>query len=192
MSATLQVNRTLECEGLACPLPVVRTKKTIDEMAAGEVLEVRATDKGSVADLQGWARRTGHQYIGLKEENGVYRHFLRKGGASETKEATPYPHTLSNEQIREKLSKGEKLVVLDVREPAEFAFGRIPGAQSIPLGDLEQRLSELDPGQEIAVVCRTGSRSDLACHLLSEKGFTNVKNVIPGMSEWTGSIDKDE
>src|SRR5690606_21390517 len=129
---TLQVDRILECEGLACPLPVVRTKKTMDELKTGEVMEVRTTDKGSVADLQSWAKRTGHQYIGLKEESGVYRHFIRKSDPSETKEETKFPHTITNDEMKRKLAAGEKLNVLDVREPAEYAFGRIPGAKSIP------------------------------------------------------------
>lgn len=188
----VQVDRILECEGLACPLPVVRTKKAMDEMKAGEVLEVRATDKGSVADLQGWAKRTGHQYIGLKEENGIYRHFIRKAEAAELKKEIRYPHTITNEEIQKKLEAGEKLNIVDVREPAEYAFGRIPGAVSIPLGELEQRLGELKQDEEYVIVCRTGNRSDMACQLLSEKGFTKVKNVTPGMSEWSASIEKNE
>ncbi|TVY07869.1 sulfurtransferase TusA family protein [Paenibacillus cremeus] len=187
----VQVDRTLECEGLACPLPVVRTKKAIEEMKTGEVLEVRATDRGSVADLQSWAKRTGHQYIGLKEENGIYRHYLRKSNPTETKEETKFPHTIFNEVIQNKLSTGEKLNIVDVREPAEFAFGRIPGAQSIPLGELEKRLHELDPNQEYYLVCRSGNRSDIACQALAEKGFKNVKNAVQGMTEWTGEVEKD-
>ncbi len=167
---TLQVDRTLECEGLACPLPVVRTKKAIDDMQAGEVLEVRATDKGSVADLKGWTSRTGHQYIGLKEENGVFRHFIRKADASETQPEKTYPHTVSLEDVKSKLSANEGINIIDVREPAEYAFGRIPGAISMPFGQLEEKkLAQLDPAKEYYVVCRTGNRSDMACQLLSEK-----------------------
>lgn len=188
----VKVDRILECEGLACPLPVVRTKKTMDEMNAGEVLEIRATDKGSVADLQGWAKRTGHQYVGLREVKGVYRHFIRKADASEIKKEIHYPHTITNEEIQRMLEAGEKLNILDVREPAEYAFGRIPGAISMPLGELEGRISELSQDQEYIVVCRTGNRSDMACQLLSEKGFKKVKNTKPGMSEWLGSIEKED
>lgn len=188
---TLQVDRVLECEGLACPLPVVRTKKAMDELKTGEIMEVRATDKGSVADLQSWAKRTGHQYIGLKEESGVYRHFIRKSDPSETKEETKFPHTITNEEIKGKLAAGEKLNVLDVREPAEYAFGRIPGAKSIPVGELENRLDELDPNEEYVLVCRTGNRSDAACQTLAEKGFKNVKNAVQGMTSWTDEVEKD-
>jgi len=188
---TLQVNRTLECEGLACPLPVVRTKKAVDEMTPGEVLEIRATDKGSVADLKGWASRTGHQYLGLKEEDGVFRHFIRKAEAAHTKAEKKHPHTTTNEEIYSKISSGIKLNIIDVREPVEYAFGRIPDAISIPMGQLEEQISLLDPNKEYYVVCRTGSRSDMACQVLTEKGFSQIKNVIPGMSEWTHELELD-
>lgn len=188
---TLHVDQTLECEGLACPLPVVRTKKAIDAMKPGEVLEVRATDKGSVADLKGWASRTGHQYVGLKEENGVYRHYIRKAEASDTKAEQKFQHTVSNAAVHTKLTSGEAIHVIDVREPAEYAFGRIPGAMSIPIGNLEEKIVNLDPNQEYYVVCRTGNRSDMACQILTEKGFKNVKNVVPGMSEWTHEVEQN-
>lgn len=190
--SNVKVDRILECEGLACPLPVVRTKKTMDEMNAGEVLEIRATDKGSVADLQGWANRTGHQYVGLKKVKGVYHHFILKAEASEMKKEFQYPNTITNQEIQRKLEAGEKLNILDVREPAEYAFGRIPGAISMPLGELEGRIGELSQDQEYIVVCRTGNRSDIVCQLLSEKGFNKVENTKPGMSEWVGSFEKDE
>lgn len=188
---TLQVNRTLECEGLACPLPVVRTKKAIDELKAGEVLEIRATDKGSVADLKGWAKGTGNQYIGLKEENGVLIHYIRKSDPSETKEESNFPHTISLVDLKNRLSAGEKLNIVDVREPAEYAFGRLPGALSIPAGDLETRIQALDPANEYLIVCRTGNRSDRVCQALADKGYRNVKNVLPGMSDWSGEVEKD-
>lgn len=188
---TLKVNRTLDCEGLACPLPVVRTKKAMDELNTGEVLEIRATDKGSVADLKGWAKGTGNQYLGLKEENGVFLHFIRKADPSEQKDESQYPHTISLDDIKNRLSAGEKLNIVDVREPAEYAFGRLPGAISIPAGELETRIHELDPANEYLIVCRTGSRSDRVCQILAEKGYNDVKNVLSGMTEWNGETDKD-
>ena len=188
---TIQVDRTLECEGLACPLPVVRTKKAVEEIKAGEVLEVRTTDKGSVADLKSWAGRTGHQYVGLKEDNGVFRHFIRKAEAADTKAEKNHPHTTTNEELHSRISSGARLNIIDVREPAEYAFGRIPGAISIPLGQLEQHVSSLDPNKEYCVVCRSGSRSDMACQVLAEKGFSQILNVIPGMSEWRHEQEQD-
>ena len=83
-----------------------------------------------------------------------------------------------------------KGLVLDVREEAEFAFGHIEGAKSIPMGELESRLEELNKDQEIYVICRTGKRSDMAAQLLVKNGFTKVYNVLPGMTEWNGNLIK--
>lgn len=192
MSTAIEANRVLICEGLSCPMPVIKTKQAIDEMRPGEVLEVRATDRGSAADLQGWARRTGHHYIGMMEEGGVYRHFLRKASDLETKDEMKFPHRLSNEELGRKLASGENIRVLDVREAVEFAFGHIPGALSVPLGQLEERIGELDPDQAYAVICRTGNRSDMACALLAGHGFQQVFNVVPGMNAWQGDTERSE
>lgn len=189
MSA-VKVNRTLECEGLACPLPVVRTKKAIEELHTGEVLEVRATDRGSLSDLQSWAKRTGHQYIGLKEEGEVLCHYIRKADPSEVKAEIRYPLTITMEELLSRRQAGEPIHIIDVREPAEYAFGHLSGAVSIPAGELEQRLQELNPARSYAVVCRTGNRSDAACQLLAAQGFAHVHNVLPGMLGWTGEQEK--
>ncbi|WP_310502115.1 rhodanese-like domain-containing protein [Paenibacillus qinlingensis] len=92
--------------------------------------------------------------------------------------------------MRAKLAAGESLHILDVREPDEFANGHIPGATSIPLGELVNNLSQLQPDHTYYLVCRTGSRSDMACHTLAEHGFANIHNVTPGMSQWTFDIEK--
>ncbi|ALS28494.1 sulfurtransferase TusA [Paenibacillus sp. 32O-W] len=187
----IKANQTLDCKGLACPMPIVKTKKAMDRLEAGQVIEVQATDKGSLADIQGWAQNTGHQYIGTIEEGNVLKHYIRKSAPEEVKDEKKHPYIVSAEELENKLAAGENVVVLDVREPAEYAFNRIPGAVSIPLGELESRIHELNPDDDIHVVCRTGIRSDLACRLLAEKGFKNVKNVEPGMSGWTGPTEKN-
>jgi rhodanese-related sulfurtransferase/TusA-related sulfurtransferase len=179
----IKANQIIDCKGLSCPMPIVKTKKAMDLLTPGEVLEVQATDKGSLADIQGWAKNTRQQYLGTIEEGEVLKHFLRKSDSSEAKGENKFPQTISNEELQKQITNG-KITVLDVREPAEYAFKRIPTAISIPLGELESRLNELNPEDEINVVCRTGTRSDLACQLLVEKGFKKVKNVIPGMAEW--------
>ena len=172
-------------------MPIVKTKKAMDQLEAGQVIEVQATDKGSVADIQGWAKNTGHHYLGTVQEGEVFKHYLRKASAHEAKEETTYPHTITNRELQNKVDATEKVSILDVREPAEYAFGRIPGAKSIPYGELENRLHELNPEDEIHVVCWTATRSDMTCQLLTEKGFKKVKNVVPGMSAWSGKIEKD-
>ncbi len=186
----ITVDKSIDCKGLACPMPIVRTKKAMDEMKSGEVLEVVATDPGSVADVRSWADRTGHLFLGTIEENGVFKHYIRKSAPSEIKPEQTYPHVVSNEELEQKLDANP--VILDVREPMEYAFGHIPGAKLVPFGKLEEMIDELLPyqKQEIYVVCRTGNRSDAACQILQQKGFTTVKNVVPGMSDWKGPVVK--
>lgn len=185
----IKVDEVLDCAGLSCPMPVVKTKKAVDGLTPGQVLEVKATDKGSLADLKGWSKRTGHQYIGVIEEEGVFKHYIRKSRPEHEKKVMSYPHTISNDELYQKL--GAEIIVLDVREEAEYFFGHIKNAISIPFGELEARANELNKEADIYVICRTGSRSDMACHLLEENGFIHVYNVVPGMSEWTYDIEKN-
>jgi rhodanese-related sulfurtransferase/TusA-related sulfurtransferase len=186
---TLKTNSTVDAKGLACPMPIVRTKKAINTLNPGEVLEVLATDKGSRADIQAWSKSSGHQYLGTIEEGEVLKHYLRKAGSNEEKAETKYPNVVSNDDVIKKLEANEDVVVLDVREPAEYAFGHIPNAVSIPFGELENRVAELDKTKTILVVCRTGNRSDMASQTLSNNGFENVWNVVPGMTEWNGPTE---
>jgi rhodanese-related sulfurtransferase/TusA-related sulfurtransferase len=188
---SIKADLVIDAKGLSCPMPIVKTKKAMEQVNPGQVIELQATDKGSLADIQGWAKTTGHQYIGTQEDGDVLKHFLRKSDPNETKEETRHPHITKNEELQQKLESNENVIVLDVREPAEYAFNRIPGAKSIPMGELESRFNELNLDDEIHVVCRTGSRSDLAAQLLTEKGFKNVKNVLPGMTGWTGPTEKN-
>lgn len=190
VQSNFSADKTLDCKGLACPMPVVRTKKAMEEMLSGQVMEVQATDKGSSADLKSWANNTGHEFLGTVQEGEVWKHFLRKASTHEVKEETNFLRTISNEELQKKLEAKEKLTLIDVREPAEYAFHRIPVAISIPLGVLEQRLDELQPDEDIYIICRSGKRSDMACQLLAEKGFTKITNVLPGMSSWNGPAEK--
>ncbi|MED1603540.1 sulfurtransferase TusA family protein [Alkalihalophilus marmarensis] len=186
----VQVNKVLDAKGLSCPMPIVKTKKEMTDLDPGQVLEIQATDKGSTADMKAWAESTGNQYLGTIEDTDVLKHYLRKASADEEKSENSYPHVVSLEELTKKLEGEEEIRVLDVRESAEYAFGHIPGAVHIPLGELEERFDELSKDEEIHVVCRTGNRSDFAAQKLSEKGFSKVKNVVPGMKEWTGPTNK--
>ena len=92
------------------------------------------------------------------------------------------------QQLKEKLDKGEKPVILDVREQSEYARANI-GGRLIPLSELSKRISDLDPGQEIIVHCHHGGRSQRAVEFLHQKGFTNVKNLLGGIDAWSVKID---
>ncbi|MEH7250614.1 sulfurtransferase TusA family protein [Neobacillus niacini] len=181
----MKANVILYAKGLACPMPIVKTKKTMSGLEAGQILEVQATDKGSKADIKAWSESTGHHYLGTLEDGEVLKHYIRKSSGDESIERK-HPNSINNGELEKKLEVSENITVLDVRETAEYAFNHIPNSNSIPLGELEQRLDELDKEKEIFVVCRTGNRSDLAAQKLAKNGFTKVINVVPGMSQWTG------
>ncbi|MCU4991926.1 sulfurtransferase TusA family protein [Bacillus cereus] len=184
---SIKVDMSLDCKGLACPMPIVKTKKAMEGLTPGQVIEIEATDKGSTVDIQSWANKVGHQYIGTKQEGDVLVHYVRKAHEHEVDEVVKYPHTITNAELQDIVLSGEECTVVDVREAAEFAFGHIPSAISVPLGELAS--AGLDKTKQIYVVCRTGNRSDVACQMLKEQGYANVKNVIPGMVEWQGNIE---
>lgn len=186
---SIKADSVLDAKGLACPMPIVKTKKAITNLEGGQVLKVEATDKGSTADIKAWAEKAGHQYLGTVDEGDVLMHYLRKASGEEQIEKK-HPHVVNNEELEAKLESD--IVVLDVREEAEYAFNHIPNAVSIPMGELESHMNELNKEDEIYVVCRTGNRSDLASQKLAENGFTKVINVVPGMSEWSGKTDSSQ
>ncbi|WP_028594207.1 sulfurtransferase TusA family protein [Paenibacillus assamensis] len=181
----LKANLTLDATGLACPMPIVKTKKAMNSLEPGQVLEIQATDKGSKADMKAWAESSGHQYLGTIEEGKVLKHYLHKSSNDESMEKK-HQKVIHNEELEKSLEINKNIVLIDVREYAEYAFNHIPNAISIPLGELEGKLNELNKEDEIYVVCRTGNRSDLAAQKLTENGFTYVVNVVPGMSQWNG------
>ena len=68
----------LNCEGLNCPLPVLKTKKTIDGMSSGELLKMTATDPGSVNDMDSWSNRTGNELVSHAENGGIHTFVIKK------------------------------------------------------------------------------------------------------------------
>lgn len=85
-------------------------------------------------------------------------------------------------EARQRQAAGALLV--DVREPGEFAQGHAPGARLIPLGQLSRRLSELPRDREVLFICRSGNRSGVATELARRAGLTQAFNVRGGMVAW--------
>jgi tRNA 2-thiouridine synthesizing protein A len=71
--------KVLDAKGLACPMPIVKTKKAINELNTGDVLEIHATDKGAKSDLTAWAKSGGHELLKDTEEDGVLKFWIKKG-----------------------------------------------------------------------------------------------------------------
>ena len=78
MTTTFDVHQRLDCKGLNCPLPILKTKKALDGMQAGQVLEMTATDPGSKPDMEAFSRRTGHELLRATEQNGTFIFYIRK------------------------------------------------------------------------------------------------------------------
>jgi len=74
----MNITKTLDAKGLACPMPVVRTKKAIDTINSGDVLEVIATDKGALSDIPAWTESGGHTLLEQKEEDELLYFYIQK------------------------------------------------------------------------------------------------------------------
>ncbi|MGI8313659.1 sulfurtransferase TusA family protein [Halobacillus mangrovi] len=75
----MNVTKVLDATGLACPMPIVKTKKAMKEVESGDVLEIHATDQGAKSDLTAWAKSGGHELLQHEEDNGVFKFWIQKG-----------------------------------------------------------------------------------------------------------------
>jgi len=109
----------------------------------------------------------------------------QEGPASQTGSGTD----ITVEEVKARRDRGEDFDIIDVRSPQEWGISHIEGAKLIPLGELPERLAELDPAREYAVHCKSGVRSAKAVTILREAGFSKVRNVTGGIIEWARKID---
>lgn len=93
-------------------------------------------------------------------------------------------------ELQVRLGKGERPVVIDVRDPWEYAEGHIPGSVLRPLGQIRSWVNEFDKGAEIFLICRTAARSAMAYQFMHALGFKNVRNVSGGIITWRGAIER--
>ena len=75
---TLKADKVLDCSGLSCPLPVVKTSKAIKEIKVGQILQMIATDPGAPPDMEAWSRQTGNEMVKSYQENGKFIFFFRR------------------------------------------------------------------------------------------------------------------
>ena len=74
----MEFNKELDTRGLSCPLPILKTKKALNDLVSGQVLKIVATDPGSVKDMQAFSNQTGHPLLSSTEEDKAFVFFLRK------------------------------------------------------------------------------------------------------------------
>ena len=116
---------------------------------------------------------------------GVPGHAVESGSAGEEWDITPH-------ELAVQINAGVPLKLVDVREPHELDISHIEGSQVIPLGQLASRLSELDPANEIVLICKAGVRSTRALHILLGAGFRKLHNLEGGMNARAKDIDPSQ
>ena len=125
------------------------------------------------------------EVIGLIDYNA----FCGVPGLGHDEGSTGKDWEISATELAKRLQRGEKIRLIDVREPHEVAISSLPGEELIPLGQLAARLPELCSADEIVLFCRTGSRSSRALELLVSAGFRKVWNLQGGINAWAREVD---
>jgi molybdopterin/thiamine biosynthesis adenylyltransferase/rhodanese-related sulfurtransferase len=97
--------------------------------------------------------------------------------------------TITATELKTRIDRQDKFVLIDVREPFEYEISRIPGSKLIPLGELPARLSELDSADDIVLHCKMGGRSAKALRILQEAGFRKLNNLQGGITAWSDDVD---
>ena len=93
-------------------------------------------------------------------------------------------------ELKQRLDNGEDLQIIDVREPYELDIAKMPGTVHIPLGQVLNRMSEIDPNRETVVHCKMGGRSAKAIGMLKQAGFSgNLINLTGGITAWSNEVD---
>lgn len=97
---------------------------------------------------------------------------------------------ISATELKQKIDSGEDVQLIDVRNPDEHAFAKIPGAKLIPLSQIASRMKELDPSRELILQCKMGGRSAQALEMLKSLGYTGpMKNLRGGITAWSNEVD---
>jgi adenylyltransferase/sulfurtransferase len=96
---------------------------------------------------------------------------------------------ISPAELRNRLARGDKFRLIDVREPEEWAIARLPAAELFPMSQIQHTFGQLDPDEDIVVYCHHGVRSGRVQDFLKANGFTNVKNLNGGIDAWATQVD---
>jgi len=92
-------------------------------------------------------------------------------------------------ELKAKMDRGDDFVLVDVREPEEYAIARIPGSRLVPLRTVPERINELSSADDIVVHCRSGVRSAQAVEFMKQAGYRKVKNLVGGILRWSDDVD---
>jgi sulfur-carrier protein adenylyltransferase/sulfurtransferase len=97
---------------------------------------------------------------------------------------------ISATDLKKRIENGDDIQIIDVRQPDEYDFARIPGSKLIPLGEVVIRMSEIDPSKDAVIHCKMGGRSAKAIEALTAAGFTGrMMNLRGGITAWSNEVD---
>ena len=77
MVENITADETLDCRGLSCPMPLLKTKKAVKKMKSGQIIEILSTDPGTKNDLPGYAQKEGHEFLGERDDDGFNRFYIK-------------------------------------------------------------------------------------------------------------------
>ena len=120
--------------------------------------------------------------IDYEEFCGVPLHDRETGSAGQERDITA-------KELAKRISEGEKIHLIDVREPHELEISHLEGADLIPLGQLASRMHELNSAEEIVLFCKSGTRSVRALEILASAGFYEITNLKGGLNAWAREVD---
>ncbi|TPW17452.1 MAG: Dinucleotide-utilizing enzymes involved in molybdopterin and thiamine biosynthesis family 2 [bacterium] len=124
--------------------------------------------------------RTIHELIDYQQFCGITPHVAEPGEAE---------FEIAPTELKARMDRGDRLVIVDVREPHEFEISRIGGSRLIPLGQIPERMHELSSADEIILHCKAGLRSAKALAILRQAGFSRLKNLTGGIDRWAQEVD---
>ena len=108
---------------------------------------------------------------------------------SQTGQSNEYG-TISPTELKERMTRGDDIQVIDVREPFEHEVARVEGAQLLPLSRFPEWADALDPEAEIIFMCHHGIRSAQVCAYLARQGFKRLYNLAGGIDSWSWEVDE--
>jgi NADPH-dependent 2,4-dienoyl-CoA reductase/sulfur reductase-like enzyme/rhodanese-related sulfurtransferase/TusA-related sulfurtransferase len=193
--------------GISCPGPLNALIKGLESLKAGKKLKIYATDPGFKSSVEAYVKLNREvKLITLTKEQGKLVAILEKGIISDEKIKAPikqvemsrkdlrgfnaHPLTdMSVDELYQRMNTQDApSIIVDVRTPQEYnsTIGHIKNAVSLPLGNLLNNVSSLEPykDEEIVLICHVGSRSIMAGQILVRAGFKDVRNLTGGIMEW--------
>jgi rhodanese-related sulfurtransferase len=135
-------------------------------------------------------KRSGKRIFIPKNETGRYSQPQPTESIMSQPTNQPQMPEITATELKQRLDHGDDIQIIDVREPDEYQVARLPNSIHIPLGQVVNRMSEIDPARETVVHCKAGGRSARAIEALKRAGFNGqLTNLKGGITAWSNEVD---